>query len=104
MKIGIIRCNTHSEACPAASCLKSVRDRTGQFAQYEEDVTLVGLDTCGGCNRGTGDRVAQKAEKLAALGAEVIHLGNCLVKPCPYKDVFTTAVEGAGLKVVHGTH
>ncbi len=104
MKIGIIRCNSHSETCPAAGCLKAVRDRTGKFAEYGEDLTLLGLDTCGGCSRGTGDRVAKKAEKLAALGAEVVHLGNCLVTPCPYKDVFTTAVEGVGLKVVHGTH
>lgn len=103
MNVGIIRCDTHSDNCPAAGCLRAVRERTAYFEDYDE-VTLVGLDTCGGCYRGKGDRVAEKAERLKELGAEAIHLGNCMVGPCPYKDVFAEAVEEVGLRVIRGTH
>ncbi len=103
MNIGIIRCHSYSDNCPAGSCLKAIRASTGKFEQHQSPV-LVGIDTCGGCARGKGDRVAAKAEKLRKLGAEVIHLGNCLVKPCPYRETFIGAIEDLGLRVVSGTH
>ena len=103
MKIGIIRCGSYSDQCPAANCLRSAREKTGQFAGYEEPV-IVGLDTCGGCDRGKADKVRGKAQGLIKAGAEVIHLGNCMVGPCPYQDTFADAITEAGAKVVKGTH
>ncbi len=104
MKVGIIRCDRVSESCPAAGCLSAVREKTGQFEEYSE-AQLVGLDTCGGCNRGKADIVVEKAEKLKELGAEAIHLGNCLVSPCPYKDTFAEGIENeVAVKVLEGTH
>ncbi len=103
MKIGIIRCDSHSDRCSAASCLKAARERSGSFAAYPE-ATIVGLDTCGGCARGEADRVVARAERLARAGAEVIHLGNCLVNPCPFLDSFAQALDATGAKVVQGTH
>ncbi len=103
MKIGIIRCQSYSDNCPAAGCLGAVRNLSGQFEEYDE-VELIGLDTCGGCNRGSSEKVAKKAERMKDLGAEAIHLGNCLVGPCPYKEIFTEGIEDVGLKAVDGTH
>ena len=103
MKIGIIRCGSYSDHCPASNCLKAVREQSGQFAQYDEPV-LVGLDSCGGCDRGKADKIRAKAEGLLKAGAEVIHLGNCMVGPCPYQDTFAEAIRAAGINVVKGTH
>lgn len=103
MKVGIIRCDTYSDSCPAGGCLRAVREATGHFEGYDE-VTLVGLDTCGGCYRGKGDLVGEKAERLKKAGAEAVHLGNCMVGTCPYTDVFAEAVQGMGLEVIRGTH
>jgi len=55
MKVGIIRCHSYSDNCPAAGCLSAVRDLSGQFTRYD-DLHLVGLDTCGGCNRGSAEK------------------------------------------------
>ncbi len=102
-KIGIIRCDSYSDNCPASSCLKAVRGETGEFERHSEPV-LVGLDTCGGCQRGSVDKILKKGKRLQERGAEVVHFGNCLVGPCPYLDVFTEAFEKAGIEAVHGTH
>ncbi len=103
MNVGIIRCDSHSVSCPAAGCLEAVREKNASFSSYPE-VKLVGLDTCGGCDRGKADKITGKAERLKELGADAIHLGNCMVGPCPYKDTFSQAIEEVGLEVVHGTH
>jgi len=103
VNIGIIRCHSYSDNCPAGSCLKAVREKTATFSNYAEPV-LVGIDTCGGCDRGKADRISAKARKLKDLGAEAIHLGNCLVSPCPYLELYGKAVEDLGLRVVQGTH
>lgn len=103
MNLGIIRCDSYSDNCPAASCLKAVREKSATFSEYSQPV-LVGIDTCGGCDRGKADRITAKAQKLKDLGAEAIHFGNCLVNPCPYLDTYGKAVEDLGLRLVKGTH
>ncbi|MHB8104228.1 MAG: hypothetical protein ACYDG5_01625 [Dehalococcoidales bacterium] len=34
-----------------------------------------------------------KAKRLEAHGAEVIHLGNCMVGDCPSKDIYIKALQ-----------
>ena len=103
MKIGVIRCDAHSDNCSATGCLTAVCETKATFSDYDDPI-LVGLDTCGGCFRGKPDRVVERARRLARAGAEAIHLGNCLVGPCPYGDAFSDAIANEGLKVVKGTH
>jgi predicted metal-binding protein len=103
-KVGIIRCQEHSEKCAGYFCFPAVRDRSGKFAAYES-VELVGFDTCGGCGRGKSDKIVARAQRLKDKGAEVIHFGSCLVMPCPFKEMYLKDVaEKVSIPVVAGTH
>jgi predicted metal-binding protein len=103
-KIGIIRCDSHSANCAGFNCFPAVRNKTGQFEQYD-DVELVGFDSCGGCDRGKSDKIVAKASRLKEKGAEVIHLGNCLVGSCPSGEQFHQAIkDNVPVDVVRKTH
>ena len=104
-KIGIIRCNAHSENCAGFKCFPAMREKTGMFAQYDDAIELVGFDTCGGCGRNEATKVVAHAMRLREKGAEVIHLGNCMVGACPWTDLYHEAVaKETGLPVVRKTH
>jgi predicted metal-binding protein len=104
-KIGIIRCAAHSEKCAGYKCFPAIRDKTGPMAEYIGDIDLVGFDTCGGCARKETGKIVDRATRLRDRGAEVIHLGNCLVNACPWAEMFREAIEKeAGLPVVLRTH
>ena len=103
-KIGIIRCNEHSDVCAGYNCFPAIRNKTGQMAGYDT-VELVGFDTCGGCGRNKADKIVARARRLKEKGAEIIHLGNCLVNACPWKDLCTRALrDEIGLPVMEKTH
>jgi predicted metal-binding protein len=104
-RVGIIRCDAHSESCAGFKCFPALRNHSGAFAPYEGEVELVGFDTCGGCARGKADKVVAKAMRLKEKGAEVIHLGNCLTGACPWTNLFVESIsEQAGIPVVLTTH
>ncbi len=86
-KIGIIRCDAYSEDCAGFNCFPALQNKAGQFQKYDE-VELVGFDTCGGCGKGKATKIVARAKRLKDRGAEVIHLGNCLVGSCPTEDVY----------------
>ena len=103
-KLGIIRCQEQSINCAGNFCFPSMRDKTGTFAVYDT-VDVVGFDTCGGCGRGKSDKIVARAQKLKERGAEVIHLGTCLVGHCPWKELYVSDVkEKVGIPVVERTH
>jgi predicted metal-binding protein len=103
-KIGIIRCDSHSENCAGFNCFPALRDKTGQFENYDK-VELVGFDTCGGCDRGKSEKIVSKAIRLKEKGAEVIHLGNCLIGSCPVGEQYIQAIkENLKIDVIRRTH
>ncbi len=103
MKIGIIRCDEHSNDCAGFSCFPAVLNKTGKFEEYDE-IELVGFDTCGGCGRGKADKVLARAIRLQEKGAEAIHMANCF-RPCPSKELYETTLEKEmGIPVIIGTH
>ena len=103
-KIGIIRCEEHSNNCAGFNCFPAIRDKTGQMESYDT-IELVGFDDCGGCGRGKADKIVARAVRLKEKGAEIIHLGNCLVGACPSKDLYITALkEEVGVPIVEKTH
>jgi predicted metal-binding protein len=105
VKIGIIRCQEHSANCAGFHCFPAIMNKSGQFARYDENVELVGFDTCGGCGRGKADKIVAKAKRLREKGAEVIHLGNCLVGPCPSKSIYEEALAAElDVPIVEKTH
>jgi len=104
VKIGIIRCEEHSNECAGYNCFPAMRDKTGQFEGYEV-IELIGFDSCGGCARNKAERIIARANRLKEKGAEIIHLGNCLVGACPFKDIFKEALkEEVKLPIVENTH
>ncbi len=104
MKIGIIRCDEQSNRCAGYSCFTAVRNKTGEFAEYD-DIELVGFDDCGGCGRGKADKIVTRALRFKERGAEAIHLTNCLIGPCPSKELYEKALlEETGLPIIKGTH
>ena len=104
MRIGIIRCEEHSNQCAGYHCLPAIQNRTGQFEGYDP-IELVGFDNCGGCGRNKADKIVARALRLKEKGAEVIHLGNCLVGACPFKDIYEDALkEQVELPIMERTH
>ncbi len=104
MKIGIIRCDERSDGCAGYNCFPALQNKTGKFEGYG-DIELVGFEDCGGCGRGKADKIMARATRLKEKGAEVIHLGNCLIGPCPSKELYEkTLVEEIGIPIVKGTH
>lgn len=103
-KIGIIRCDAHSLNCAGYNCFPAIRNKTGQFENYEE-IELVGFDSCGGCARGKPDKIVLRAQRLKDKGAEVIHLSTCIVGTCPFENMFAQAIqEKVGIPIVRRTH
>ena len=103
-RIGIIRCQEHSNNCAGFNCFPALREKSGQFENYDT-VELVGFDSCGGCGRGKADKILARAMKLKEKGAEIIHLGNCLVGACPSKDLYIdTLKQETGIPIVEKTH
>lgn len=104
-KIGIIRCEAHSEKCAGWNCFPAIRGKTGKFAAYADDVLLIGFDTCGGCARNDSAKIVGRATRLRERGAEVIHLANCLANACPWVSQNSEAIaQATGLPVVLRTH
>jgi len=94
--------------CPGcAKCLVASMNKEGEFSKYE-DARIVGIIECGDC---PGNRVANSLARLgmhvASLGLsiDVVHVGTCIVKTCPYSDkIINILKEKAGVDVVEGTH
>ncbi len=111
-KIVIVACQKirDQNLCPAdAKCLVAIKRKEGEFARYkEEGAELVAIVNCGEC---PGTRVipslALVKMQLSALNetVDVIHLGTCIAKFCPYKeDILKALKEKAGVEIVEGTH
>ena len=104
-KVGIIRCDAYADRCAGYKCFSAMLEKVGTFAEYADDIILIGFDTCGGCARNESGKIVDRATRLRDRGAEVIHLGNCLVNACPWAQMFRDAiVKETGVPVVLKTH
>jgi predicted metal-binding protein len=104
-KLGVIICDRWN-TCAGGKCLRSLAEREGGFSRYkDQEVSLVGYTTCGGC---PGGNVEYAPAEMKKNGAEVIHLATGLLvgyPPCPYIDDFVNFIQVKyGLEVVLGTH
>jgi predicted metal-binding protein len=103
VKIGIIRCDENSARCAGWNCFPALVNKTGKFEVYDK-IELVGFDTCGGCGHGKPDKILKQARELKKHGAEIIHLGNCMVHDCPSRAIYIKALGRLKLPLVEGTH
>lgn len=102
MKAGLIRCMQTENVCPASKCFEAMRERKGAFADIDEEITIVGVNTCGGC---PGKNAAQRARHMVKRGADAIVLASCVTLgtplnfPCPFhKKMLEIVREAVGEK------
>jgi predicted metal-binding protein len=110
MKLGIIRCMQTEDYCPGTSDFKAIREKTGSFAQVEEEIEIIGFANCGGC---PGKKSILRARELVKRGADTIAFASCIQKgtpigyPCPFakrmKDLITKDL-GEDIRIIDYTH
>lgn len=110
MKVGLIRCAQTEDMCPAFTCLKVMSLKKGAFEGIEEEIELVGVNTCGGC---PGKKAVTRAMKMVKLGAEAIAIASCMSKGtpigfvCPHIEQIRESLNnklGDSVKVFEYTH
>lgn len=110
MKLGLIRCMQTEDMCPTSICLKSIQQKNGAFSDVTEEITLSGVNTCGGC---PGKKAVTRASLMVKQGAEAIALASCITKGtpvgfvCPHKDAMLSAITakvGPSITIYGYTH
>lgn len=111
VRIGILTCSnaTHELGCSSVSCLADLRKRKGAFAQHpaEERLDLIGIISCPGCPTVLGpDKLLLRIKALAEFNVHAIHLSNCIIALCPFKDKYLEALKSTypEINIVAGTH
>lgn len=96
--------------CPGTTDFRAIREKTGVFANVEEDIELVGFTNCGGC---PGKRAFLRAKELVKRGADTIAFASCIRRgtpigyPCPFADKMKELVArgaGEGVRLLDYTH
>lgn len=110
MKIGIIRCMQTEDLCPASTDLKYAREKKGAFEGIQEDIEVIGVNSCGGC---PGKKAVSRAMEMVHRGADTIVFASCILKgnpigyACPFakkmRDAVSSAV-GESIKIIDYTH
>ena len=98
MKVGLIRCLQTETVCPAFKCIKAIAGNEDAFSEIKEEITLLGITTCGGC---PGKNAVLRAVNLVKLGAQAIALASCIGKDspapiamgCPHFAAMKAAIE-----------
>lgn len=110
-KIGLITCQNSTQAmgCSSILCLKDMREESGEFSRYSDDggVELIGVISCAGCpTLVASERLINRVRILVETGAQAIHLSNCIMALCPFKNKYLTILEDAfpGVDFIMGTH
>jgi len=80
MKVGLIRCLQTEDMCPASTCIKVMQLKKLAFEGINEDIELIGVNTCGGC---PGKKAVTRAEEMVKRGADTIVLASCITKGNP---------------------
>ena len=110
MKVGLIRCKQTEDMCPATTSFKVIQDKKLAFEGITQDVTLVGVNTCGGC---PGKKAVTRVAEMIKRGADTIVFSSCISKgtpigfPCPHAEIIREAVlkkMGELIKIIEYTH
>jgi len=110
-KVLIVACGAYAETSNACvgdwKCLASAAEKRGPFAEYPDEVKVVGFLKCKCPGRSLVPNIAMAKEKT---GFEVVHLTNCFFKPKPacknhdLDELVKMIQEKTGAQVVMGTH
>jgi predicted metal-binding protein len=98
------------DMCPATACFKVMNIKKLAFEGIEEDIEVVGVNTCGGC---PGKKAVTRAAEMVKRGADTIALASCITKgnpigfACPHAEQMKAAIEkkvGESIKIIDYTH
>jgi predicted metal-binding protein len=114
-RIAILYCKRIKDhSCIAcAKCYKGIKEKNGEFANYDDDIELVAMTDCGDCPGLVVPRVKLLSEitKNLERPLEKLHLGTCVklameTAECPieYEDLKFTLENKFGVEVLLGTH
>ena len=109
MKLGLIRCQQTEDMCPATTCLKVMKDKKLAFEGINEDIEVIGINSCGGC---PGKRIIPRIAEMVKRGANSIAFASCIKKgtpigfPCPHfeKIIQLTKEKYKDIAVIDWTH
>ena len=110
MKVGLIRCMQTEDMCPATTCFKVMSTKKLAFESVDEDIEVIGVNTCGGC---PGKKAVTRAAEMAKRGADTIVLASCITKgnpidfSCPHAEQMKAAIKkklGDSIKIIDYTH
>lgn len=110
MKVGLIRCLQTEDMCPASTCLKVMKVKKLAFQGIEEEIEVIGVNTCGGC---PGKKAVTRAAEMVKRGADTIALASCITKgnpigfACPHADKMIEAIRekvGESVRIIDYTH
>jgi len=110
MKVGLIRCMQTEDMCPGTTCFKVMNTKKLAFEGIDEEIEVIGVNTCGGC---PGKKAVTRAAEMVKRGADTIVLASCITKgtpigfPCPNAEQMKTAINkklGDKIKIIDYTH
>ncbi|ERJ12717.1 CGGC domain-containing protein [Haloplasma contractile] len=110
MKLAIIRCLQTEDDCPGTTCFKVIYNKKLAFKDIEDDIEIVGVNTCGGC---PGKKAVFRAKEMVRRGADTIAFASCITKgspigfPCPHANTIKERVEskvGKQIRIIDYTH
>ena len=110
MKVGLIRCMQTEDMCPATTCFKVMDTKKLAFEGVQDEIKIIGINSCGGC---PGKKAVTRAVEMVKRGADTIVLASCITRgnpigfPCPHAEQMKTAIEqkvGESIKIIDYTH
>ena len=110
MKVGLIRCMQTEDMCPGTTDFNVMKEKKCAFEGIEEEIEVIGVNTCGGC---PGKKAVTRAAEMVKRGADTIVLASCITKgnpigfACPYAQQMRAAIEkkvGEIIKIIDYTH
>lgn len=110
--IAILTCLEACRVCTGAACLEAWNKRDRHFSRYAGEVAqLHAFFHCNGCHSdpASDSGVAEKLQRLTAIGVDTVHLGVCTVKRetgtlCPTINILAEQLLRKGMEIVVGTH
>jgi len=110
MKVGLIRCMQTEDMCPATTDFMVIKNKKGAFEGVEEEIEVIGINTCGGC---PGKKVVTRTQEMIKRGADTIALASCITKgnpigfACPHAEKMKEVIQkkfGDTIKILDYTH
>lgn len=68
MKVGLIRCMQTEDMCPGTTDFKVMKEKKCAFEGIEEEIEVIGVNTCGGC---PGKKAVIRAAEMVKRGSVV---------------------------------